>query len=116
MAYSNSIVSSFVVPSHSSSINIHQNHIFSSSLSLSKDDDNAPGGNNVNGESSNDPMATLLEIPEFAELLQSKKMRECMETLATGGPEALELKMKEDPEVEEIAVMLKQIMEGTQEE
>ena len=65
---------------------------------------------NTNHES--DPLAKLMEIPEFAELLQSKKMRECMELLMEGGQEALEQRMKEDREVEEMAMMLNQILSG----
>ena len=62
--------------------------------------------------STNNPIDVLLEIPELNELLQSRKMRECMELLVSGGQEALEQKMKEDKEVEEMAMMLMQIMSG----
>merc|ERR1719215_2449686 len=72
-------------------------------------DENSNGGAEPDGEDGNyDPLAKLMEIPEFSELLQSKKMRECMQLLMEGGQEALEQKMKEDKEVEEMAMMLNQ--------
>ena len=84
------------------------------SLYSSAGDSEEERANDANGESEGPPAAleTLMEIPEIADLLQSKKMRECMEILMTGGQEALELKMKEDPEIEEIAMMLSKIMNG----
>mmetsp|Transcript_7632 Transcript_7632/g.8714 ORF Transcript_7632/g.8714 Transcript_7632/m.8714 type:complete len:145 (-) Transcript_7632:59-493(-) len=104
--------SMFHLPKTSSNYNHHHHHLSVLSSSSSDDDENSSTNENddkVPSEPS--PMDALMEIPEMAQLLQSDKMKECMQLmLEGGGQEALERKMEEDPEIKEMAMMLMEIL------
>lgn len=52
----------------------------------------------------------LMGNPAVMALLQSPKMQEAMQMMATGGPKALEEAVKQDPELQEVVEKLNEIM------
>ena len=52
--------------------------------------------------------------PEIMALLQSTKMQTAMQIMMTGGPEELERKIKDDPELEETVKKLDEVLKGAQ--
>mmetsp|Transcript_12954 Transcript_12954/g.18936 ORF Transcript_12954/g.18936 Transcript_12954/m.18936 type:complete len:238 (-) Transcript_12954:377-1090(-) len=57
-----------------------------------------------------DMLKELMSNPELMELLQSVKMQDAMKLMMTGGQEALQKAMEEDPETYEIVMKLNAIM------